>query len=225
MIQDGRNQFKAYLCSNNDLNHPVWGIFLKRVIDIIISISFLILLLPLLIIIAVIIKFTGTGPIFYYGKRTGLYGKPFKIIKFRTMVIDAEVIGGPTTGTDDPRVCRFGRFLRKSKLDEIPQLINVLLGQMSLVGPRPEVEVYTSRYIGEEKLILLMRPGITDYSSLKFADLDNMVGVTNPDNYYQEYILPVKNQLRIKYVKEWNLKSDFSILWMTLRKVLKNIIH
>jgi len=139
------------------------------------------------------------------------------------MVHNAESLGGPTTGTNDPRVTNLGRFLRRTKLDELPQVINILVGDMSFVGPRPEVLEYTSRYEGEERLILEMRPGITDYSSMKFADLDDRVGSDDPDAYFQQHILPEKNRLRVKYVKEWSLTGDFKILYETLWVVIKRV--
>ncbi len=137
------------------------------------------------------------------------------------MVSDAELRGGPTTGTNDPRITNIGVLLRKTKIDELPQFINVLLGDMSLVGPRPEVLEYTNQYVGDECLILCMRPGITDYASVEFADLDDRVGTQDPDRYFREHILPQKNALRVKYVKNWTLVSDFKILWETFKRVLK----
>jgi len=139
------------------------------------------------------------------------------------MVVDAESLGGPTTGTNDKRVTPIGALLRRTKLDELPQFINVLTGDMSLVGPRPEVLEYTGTYTGEEKIILAMRPGITDYSSIEFADLDDLVGDKDPDKYFCEHIMPKKTALRIKYVKEWSLWSDFRILWMTFFRVIKRV--
>jgi lipopolysaccharide/colanic/teichoic acid biosynthesis glycosyltransferase len=133
-------------------------------------------------------------------------------------------LGGPTTGTNDKRITPIGAFLRKTKLDEIPQFINVLTGDMSLVGPRPEVLEYTATYTGEEKIILSMRPGITDYASIEFADLDDRVGRVDPDKYFREHIMPKKTALRVKYVKEWSLGSDIKILWLTLFRVMKRIV-
>jgi lipopolysaccharide/colanic/teichoic acid biosynthesis glycosyltransferase len=180
---------------------------------------------PLLLGAALAIKLTSPGPVFYRGVRAGRNGTPFRIFKFRSMVVDAESLGGPTTGTNDPRVTPVGRFLRRTKLDELPQFINVLLGDMSLVGPRPEVERYASRYVGEERLILAMRPGITDYASIEFADLDDRVGTEDPDTFFQERILPRKNALRVRYVKEWSLWSDLQILWATVFRVLRRVLR
>ncbi len=197
---------------------------IKRLCDFIASIIFILLLSPLLLLIAVAVKLSSPGPVFYRGIRTGLNGEPFRILKFRTMVVDAETLGGPTTGTNDKRITPIGAFLRKTKLDEIPQFINVLTGDMSLVGPRPEVLEYTATYTGEEKIILSMRPGITDYASIEFADLDDRVGSVDPDKYFREHIMPKKTALRVKYVKEWSLGSDIKILWLTLFRVMKRIV-
>lgn len=210
--------------SEYTLHHPVWALSVKRLIDIAFSSVALLLLWPLLVSIAVCIKLTSPGPIFYRGVRSGLHNTTFKILKFRTMVVNAEQLGGPTTGTNDPRVTRIGVILRKTKCDELPQFINVLLGDMSLVGPRPEVLNYTKLYTGEERLIFCMRPGITDYASIEFADLDDRVGTMDPDKYFREHILPHKNALRVKYVKEWSLKSDFLILWATVMRVIRRML-
>lgn len=198
-------------------------VLLKRVMDVVGAMAGILVLAPLLILIAVVVKLTSQGPVFYRGVRAGLYGKPFRIFKFRTMVDNAESLGGATTSTNDQRVTRIGALLRRTKLDELPQFLNVLAGDMSLVGPRPEVLEYTSQYKGEEKYILSMRPGITDYASIEFADLDDLVGSTDPDKYFREHILPRKNALRVKYVKEWSLGSDFGILWATFLRVMKRI--
>ena len=205
------------------VTHPAWAMLIKRLFDVQFSLSVLLLIWPIIFFVAIAIKLTSPGPVFYRGIRTGLHGIPFRILKFRTMVVDAESLGGPTTGTNDKRVTPVGAFLRKTKLDELPQFINVLTGDMSLVGPRPEVLEYTATYTGEERCILSMRPGITDYSSIVFADLDDLVGDKDPDKYFREHIMPQKTALRIKYVKEWSLWSDFRILWMTFFRVIKRI--
>ena len=205
------------------INHPAWMLILKRIFDVVISLIVLLAVWPLLVLAAVAVKLSSPGPIFYRGVRSGLYGKPFRILKFRTMVEDAESLGGPTTGTNDRRVTRIGALLRRTKLDELPQFLNVLVGDMSLVGPRPEVLEYTATYKGEEKCIFSMRPGITDYASIEFADLDDRVGNIDPDKYFREQVMPCKTALRVKYVKEWSLGSDFSILWATFCRVVKRL--
>ena len=188
------------------------------------SILLILLIWPIILFLAIAVKLSSPGPVFYRGIRTGLKGKSFRILKFRTMVVDAETLGGPTTGTNDKRITAIGAFLRKTKLDELPQFINVLIGDMSLVGPRPEVLAYTAIYNDKEKIILSMRPGITDYASIEFADLDDRVGSIDPDKYFREHIMPRKTALRVKYVKEWSLWSDMKILWMTFFRVIKRIL-
>ena len=202
-----------------------WEKHLKRFFDIVFSFFLLGGLLPFFILIGIAVKASSKGPIFYRGIRTGYRGAEFQIFKFRTMVENAEMIGGATTGSNDVRVTKIGRFLRKTKIDELPQLINVLLGDMSIVGPRPEVPKYTSQYIGEEKLILEMQPGITDYSSIEFVDLDDRVGDFDPDAFFREHILPRKNELRVFYVKNWSLYNDLKIVIRTIYRVFKRIIQ
>nr|WP_320017541.1 sugar transferase [uncultured Desulfobacter sp.] len=192
-------------------------------LDLCFSTAVLFVIWPLIGIVAIAIKLSSPGPVFYRGIRTGLHGKPFRILKFRSMVENAESLGGPTTGSNDCRVTRIGSFLRRTKFDEFPQFFNVLTGDMSLVGPRPEVLEYTATYSGVEKCITSMRPGITDYASIEFADLDDRVGDRDPDRYFREHIMPQKTALRVKYVKEWSLWADFKILWMTFFRVLKRV--
>lgn len=206
------------------IDHPTWALVLKRIFDVVISLMVLLAIWPLLFLASLAVKLSSPGPIFYRGVRSGLYGKPFRILKFRTMLEDAESLGGPTTGTNDHRLTRIGAFLRRTKIDELPQFLNVLVGDMSLVGPRPEVLEYTATYEGEENCIFSMRPGITDYASIEFADLDDRVGNIDPDKYFREQVMPRKTALRVKYVKEWSLMSDFSILWATFFRVVKRIV-
>jgi len=191
----------------------------KRLFDVVSSAIALIALSPLLLVFAAGVKLTSPGPMFYRGVRTGRHGKPFRILKFRTMVVDAAEIGGPSTGQDDPRVTRFGAFLRRFKLDELPNLFCVLFGQMSIVGPRPEVPQYTSLYEGEEKLILSVRPGITDLSSIRFIDLASHIGAENVDAAFESRVLPIKNRLRVQYVKERSFWIDMKIIGSTLLKL------
>lgn len=193
----------------------------KRCFDVLVSLIALIVLSPVLVFLALIIKCESRGPIFYRGIRSGLNGTPFRILKFRTMVPDAEKIGGPSTGLNDPRLTRTGAFLRKYKLDELPQFINVLSGTMSIVGPRPQVEQYTKLYNDEEKVILSVKPGITDYASLHFINLDQLLGDHNVDDRYRQEIEPVKNRLRIKYATEQSFLVDCKIILHTILRVLK----
>lgn len=188
----------------------------KRLFDIVSSAAALVVLSPLLLVIATGIKLTSPGPVFYRGVRTGRFGKPFHMLKFRTMVVEAAKLGGPSTGKDDPRVTPFGRFLRRFKLDELPNLVCVLSGEMSIVGPRPEVQQYTNLYRGEEELILSVRPGITDLSSIQYIDLAEHIGPENVDENFETRVLPIKNKLRVKYVKEWSFWTDMKIIGRTL---------
>jgi len=191
----------------------------KRFFDIIFSGLELIILSPLLFTFALIIKFTSPGPVFYRGVRAGLNFKEFKIYKFRTMVVNADEIGGPSTREGDPRVTKIGRFLRKYKLDELPQLINVLKGEMSLVGPRPEVMEYVRLYQGEEKIVYTIKPGMTDYASLwdinEAEILKYAKTFEETEKIYLEKIRPEKVRLQTKYVKEMSLWTDIKILWRT----------
>jgi lipopolysaccharide/colanic/teichoic acid biosynthesis glycosyltransferase len=193
---------------------------LKRTFDLLVASLGLLLLSPLLLLVAVAIKLGSPGPVLYRGLRTGRFGKPFHILKFRTMVIDAERLGGTTTGLNDPRVTRTGAFLRKYKLDELPQLINVWRGEMSFVGPRPEVLEYTDKFTTEEQRIFTVRPGITDLASIELIDLQSIVGSEDPDRVFREQVLPRKNLLRLEYVDRQSLLLDIRILAKTFFLVL-----
>ncbi len=192
---------------------------LKRLLDVLISIILILFLSPFFLAVSIFVKFSSSGPTFYRGTRTGLRGKPFLIYKFRTMVSNAEKIGGFSTALNDHRLTGVGRILRKYKVDEIPQFFNVLKGEMSLVGPRPQVSYYTNLYSKKEKVILSVRPGITDLASLYFSDMDSTLGDSDVDKYYEENIEPIKNKLRLKYVKEISLLLDLRILLETFFKV------
>jgi len=195
--------------------------FFKRIFDVVCAAIGLIFLSPLLIILSLLIKFTSPGPVIYHGERVGLNGDLFIIMKFRSMVVDAEKLGGPSTALNDKRLTPIGRWLRKYKFDEFPQIINVLKGEMSFVGPRPQVKFYTDKYNDKEKLILSMRPGITDLSSLYFADMDSTLGINDVDAYYLQHVEPVKNRFRLRYVREASFVLDIKILIETLLRVLK----
>jgi len=192
----------------------------KRIFDISATLVVLPILIPLFIIIGVLIKFDSSGPIFYRGVRAGWKGRVFSILKFRTMVQNAEQLGSATTALNDFRITNFGFFLRKYKLDELPQIINVLLGEMSIVGPRPEIIEYANKYKGEEKLILSMRPGITDYSSIKYSSLDELVGESDANRVFNEKILDQRTALRLKYVKEYTFLKDINIIILTFKAIL-----
>ena len=196
----------------------------KRCLDFTIALVAIILLSPIILLFSLAVLIDGGFPIFYTPLRCGYNGKPFKIIKYRTMVKDADKIGGGTTALNDPRITKVGSILRKVKADEIVQIFNVLTGTMSFVGPRPELLQYTEQYTDEESVILKVRPGITDYSSLEFINLDEVVGSENADEMYEKYVLKRKNQLRIKYAQEVSLKTDFIILFKTIWCVLDKFI-
>jgi len=184
---------------------------MKRIFDIVWSAGGLVTLSPLLLWIAWRIKCEDSGPALYRGERIGLHGKSFRIFKFRTMVVDAEKLGVSSTAEDDPRITRIGNFLRKYKLDELPQLINVLIGDMSLVGPRPEVKKFTDMYTKEEMAILSVRPGITDWASIWNSDEGAILaGSTDPDRDYLEKIRPEKIRLQLKYVHEQTFWTDIT---------------
>ena len=199
--------------------------FVKRISDILLSFSAILVLFPLMVILGLLIKLDSKGPIVYQGIRSGLNFVPFKIYKFRTMVDNAETFGGLVTAENDARVTSIGKVMRKYKLDELPQLFNVLQGSMSIVGPRPEVPRYTSQYEGEEKIILTVRPGITDYSSIFFIQLAGFVGSNDDAKQFDENIkevLKTKNRLRIKYVKERSLSTDVRIIVKTFVKLFRS---
>ncbi|MDA1348070.1 MAG: sugar transferase [Chloroflexi bacterium] len=195
----------------------------KRAFDLMTASIGLVILSPLFVVIACAVRCDTRGPVFYRGVRTGLNGIPFRIIKFRTMVPDAESLGSRVTARDDARVTRVGRVLRRYKLDELPQLINVIKGDMSVVGPRPEVSEYTALYTDEERLILSVRPGITDYASIEFVQLGEVVGSDLQDGAFEDRVrkvLEVKNALRVKYVHEQTLMGDIKLILLTLKKLI-----
>ncbi|EWM55008.1 sugar transferase [Ruminococcus flavefaciens] len=192
---------------------------IKRLIDVFISGTAVIILLPVYVIIGIMIALEDGFPVLYRADRGGYMGRPFRIAKFRSMVKNADKIGGGTTALHDSRITRTGNFLRKTKLDELPQLVQVLKGDMSLIGPRPELLKYVDQYEGEEKDILKVRPGITDYSSVEFINLDEIVGSGNADEMYEKYVLKKKNKLRIKYAHTVSFRTDAYILFKTLSAV------
>jgi len=195
--------------------------FFKRLFDIAFSFAGLVALSPLLLVIAVLIKIDSAGPVFYRGVRVGKDGKLFRTFKFRTMAMDAEKIGGPSTADDDPRITRIGKFIRKYKIDELPQLIDVLRGTMSFVGPRPEVPHYVDMFTADEKAILSARPGITDWATLWNPDEGAILaGSTDPEKTYVEKIRPEKIRLQLKYINERSFAVDMNILFQTLAKLM-----
>lgn len=196
---------------------------LKRLFDIIVSFIGLILISPLLLIVAILIKLGSPGPVFYRGERIGKKRKPFRIFKFRTMMKNAEKLGGPSTALDDPRLTKIGKILKKYQLDELPQLINVIIGEMSLVGPRPEVPFYVKMMSEEEKKIILSVPqGMTDWASLwNFHEGEILKGSSDPEKTYQEKIRPEKIRLQLEYVKNRSFLLDLKIIAKTIFKIFK----
>ena len=195
---------------------------LKRAFDFVSSLIGLILVSPILLTIAILIKKEDGGPVFYRGVRVGRFGKLFRIFKFRTMVVNAEKLGGPSTADDDPRITKVGNFIRKFKLDELPQLINVLKGEMSFVGPRPEVQMYVDMFTEEERAILSVRPGITDWASIWNPDEGGILaGSLDPEKTYMEKIRPEKIRLQLKYVRERSFWNDLKIIAQTIITIVK----
>jgi lipopolysaccharide/colanic/teichoic acid biosynthesis glycosyltransferase len=195
---------------------------MKHVFDFIFSLILLLILSPFLLIISAIIKFYDGGPIFYKAPRVGLYGRIFKMYKFRTMVVNADKIGASSTTLTDSRITAIGRFLRKTKFDELPQFINVFIGNMSVVGPRPDVKAFTDLFTEEEKAILSVKPGITDYASIWNNDEGKILeGAEDPDAAYKELIWPEKKRLQLKYVRERSFLTDIKIIWLTLFAIFK----
>ena len=199
----------------------IYNRYIKRILDILISGAALLVLWPFYLLIALLVMTEDGLPVFYRADRGGYRGKPFRICKFRSMVKNADKIGGGTTSFRDPRITKVGNFLRKTKLDEIPQLGQVFLGKMSLIGPRPELLRYVEQYQGEELDILQVRPGITVYSSVEFINLDEIVGTENADEMYEKHVLKKKNALRVKYARTVSFKTDAYILFKTIAAVLE----
>ncbi|ATV36023.1 sugar transferase [Fusobacterium periodonticum] len=194
---------------------------LKRIFDIISSLFGLILLSPFMIIIAILIKLDSRGPIFFKQVRVTKNGREFKIFKYRTMRVGSDKYSQITVGKDS-RITKVGDFLRKYKLDEIPQLINVLIGDMSLVGPRPEVPKYVALYTEEQREILKVRAGITDYASIEFSnENDILANEADPEKAYIEKIMPRKIELNKKYLSEISVMTDIKIILLTIKKILK----
>lgn len=193
----------------------------KRVLDILLSFIGLMVASPVFLILAIITGCSSRGGVFFRGPRVGKNGKEFRIFKFRSMVKDAEGHGKWNVGDKDPRITKWGHFLRKTKLDELPQLINVFLGQMSFVGPRPELRVYTDMYTEKEIKILDNRPGITDWASMaNIAQYKVFTAAEDPDKAYLESVRPLKLKLQLYYHDNNNLWIDFEILVLTVLKVI-----
>lgn len=197
-----------------------WYPSAKRLFDLLISFGGLLVFSPLIAIVALLIKMDSPGPVFYRGERVGRFGKAFRIYKFRTMVAGADKTGASSTPEDDPRITKMGRVLRRYKLDELPQLINVLKGEMSFVGPRPQVQWAVDLYTPEERQVLTICPGITDHASLHFHNEGEILrGSADPDRDYMEKIHPEKMRLSLEYVRMCSLWIDIKIIAQTILTV------
>jgi len=192
--------------------------FFKRGFDFIFAIIGVIFFSPVLLIVSFLVKTSSPGPVFYRGIRTGRFGQQFKIFKFRSMLLGSD-LKAYTTSRNDSRVTRVGKIIRRYKVDELPQLINVIKGEMSFVGPRPELPYYTDQYREDELLILSVRPGITDLSSIKFSNLNDLIDDDYPDKNFEKNILEEKNRLRIYYVKEQNFLLDIRLILKTILRL------
>jgi lipopolysaccharide/colanic/teichoic acid biosynthesis glycosyltransferase len=193
-----------------------------RFFDILFSLAGLIILSPLFLILSIWIMLDSRGGGFFFQERIGRYSTPFRLIKFRTMVRDSERKGGLTIGANDSRITKAGLFLRKHKLDELPQLVNVLKGEMSFVGPRPELKKYVDHYTEKQMEILRVRPGITDLASLKYFRENELLGASqNPEKTYLEEIMPEKIELNREYMENPTLSNYFSIIFKTIGKIIK----
>ena len=197
------------------LSHPFYSKVVKRALDFLLA---LILLIPgciLMLPLAIWVKLDSPGPVFYRALRGGYHNKPCYIMKFRSMVVDADKTGG-CTALNDSRVTRAGKVMRRLKLDELPQLFNIIKGDMSFVGPRPELLLYTTQYTPEQECILWVRPGITDRSSIVYIAQDELVGEENPVENFEKYILPEKNRLRVEYAKSQCFTLDMRLFFETI---------
>jgi len=196
---------------------------LKRLFDIFVSLTGLLLLLPLFFVIGLLVRFDSPGSVFYRQQRVGKNRRLFRIFKFRTMQPNSDSKGLLTVGGRDPRITRIGYFLRKYKLDELPQLLNVLIGDMSFVGPRPEVKKYVDLYTPQELQVLNVRPGITDFASLEyFSENQLLANSDDPETTYIQEIMPAKLKLSARYIEEASLLTDVKIMGRTILKIFSS---
>ncbi|MBI5541107.1 MAG: sugar transferase [Bacteroidia bacterium] len=193
---------------------------LKRFTDIFLSLLAILVLLPIMFVISLIINFESRGGFFYFQKRVGKNSRDFKLMKFRTMFVGSDKKGLITVGTNDKRITGFGKFLRKFKLDELPQLFNILLGDMSIVGPRPEVRKYVNLYNKEQLHVLSVRPGLTDYASIEYIEENKILAESDDaEKMYVEKIMPHKLELNLKYINNQSFFTDFKIIFKTAFKI------
>lgn len=194
---------------------------MKRVFDMVGALTALILLLPVFFIISVFVIADSKGPVFFKQNRVGMNGKDFKLYKFRTMFVNNNDKVQITVGSRDSRITKRGYWLRKYKLDELPQLINILRGEMSFVGPRPEVRKYVNLYNSEQKKVLSVKPGLTDWASIQFSNESDLLATSSdPEEFYISEIIPLKLSKNLNYIKQNNLWIDLTIIFLTLKKVI-----
>lgn len=206
---------QAPICKDRSEIETLYARFGKRIVDVTLSVPAVLFLAPLGIFIALLVKLTSPGPIFYLQDRVGKEGEIFKIIKFRTMV--AGNSGPKITSENDPRITAFGRILRRMKLDELPQLWNVVNGEMSIVGPRPEVESYVAGYNPEQQQVLRIRPGITDLASIVYRREEALLAESpNPERFYREVVLPHKLSINLQYLRSISLIRDIRLMAQTI---------
>ena len=192
----------------------------KRLFDIVSSGIGLLCLAPVFVVMAIWIKLDSRGPVFYRQTRVGRYGHDFRIFKFRSMRVGSDKGRQITVGERDPRITRFGYFIRRYKIDELPQLINVFLGDMSIVGPRPEVRKYVDLYSEEQRKVFQVRPGITDLASIKYRNENELLSqVDDPDTYYIDVIMPDKLAINLEYIRHQSFMGDIKIIFNTLFKI------
>jgi lipopolysaccharide/colanic/teichoic acid biosynthesis glycosyltransferase len=194
----------------------------KRLLDLVVSAVGLVILAPFFLLFAAAIRLDSRGPVFYLQERVGKGGSLFRLFKFRTMRVGADKATAITVGQRDPRITSVGYFLRRFKLDELPQLINVLKGEMSLVGPRPELKRFVDLYQGEQRKVIGVTPGITDYASLEFRNENELLeGKPDPIDYYVKEIMPKKLELNLKYINEQSLWTDIKIIVLTIVHIFR----
>ncbi len=189
---------------------------MKRVFDVTVAAIGLIILSPLLLVIAALVKYALPGPVLHRAQRVGLNSELFTLYKFRSMVVNADRLGAGITAQDDPRITPVGRFLRRTKLDELPQLINVIKGDMSLVGPRPEDPRYVADYTPEQRQVLTVRPGMTSWASIDYRHEEDLLIVDTLEDTYRGVIMPAKLALDLQYVERRTMRLDLKILWQTV---------
>ena len=203
-----------------------FSLFIKRIFDLIVSLIMVIIISPVLLILAILIKLDSPGPVFYRQNRITSFGKPFRIFKFRTMVQNADQTGALVTVEKDPRITRIGNKIRKCRLDELPQLLNIITGDMSFVGTRPEVEKYVDKYSDEMMATLLMPAGVTSLASITYKDEDEIMAEhiadgMDTDEAYINYVLPEKMRYNLQYIENFSFFGDIKLMFKTIVSVLK----